>query len=107
MHDPDHEGNVPAEARVRFRVSNREARGVHDRGMSKPRSVPTHHVALAIEAATAVEFETEPLALREMATRIDAIMPSLADELRQRARQAIRLRTMLAMAVRGNLADLT
>ncbi len=66
--------------------------------MTLPRTVPVHDLALAIEAAVALEIETHPHRLLSLAEAAAEVLPSLADDLRRKARQSVRLRLMLARA---------
>ncbi len=69
------------------------------------RAVPTSHTTVLAQATSALVSELDPARLYALADGVDTMMPSLAHDLRQRARHAERIRYLLDRALAGDLLD--
>ncbi len=69
------------------------------------RAVPSSRTSILAQASGAIVDELDPTRLNALADAVSTIMPSLADDLRQRARQAERIRDLFDRALAGDLFD--
>jgi hypothetical protein len=69
------------------------------------RAVPSSRTSILAQASAAIVDELDPTRLNALADAVSTIMPSLADDLRQRARQAERIRDLFDRALAGDLFD--
>ena len=69
------------------------------------RAAPISHTAVLSQATAALVDEVDPVRLRSLADAVEPLMSGVADDLRQRARQAERARILLVSTLAGRLSD--